>query len=59
MNEQWFRVSEDFSFYDDMVGKLVEEFDKTYLLEFKMGPKLGGVQKVMFYKQQAFPEKMI
>jgi hypothetical protein len=40
------------SFYDTMVGMVVFETDKTYLLEFKLNDFLGGTQRVMFFKDQ-------
>ena len=35
------------SFYDDMIGKLVEETDRTYRLYFG-----DGIETAIFYKDQ-------
>lgn len=48
-----YKVNLPDSFYHEMTGKLIEEFPKTYLLEFfQKSNLLGGVQRVMFYKYQ-------
>ncbi|WP_423408044.1 hypothetical protein AABM38_20580 [Heyndrickxia sp. MSNUG] len=52
MYKRYTVISED-SFYHSMTGKLIEEFPKTYLLEFfRDSNKLGGLQRVMFFKYQ-------
>lgn len=54
MKEKYFEVTKAgaSNFYDTMVGKLVFETDRTYLLEFNFNELLGGVQRVMFFKHQ-------
>lgn len=46
--EKWYRViyPRD-SFYEDMVGKLIEEADKTYRLYFS-----NDIGTAIFYKHQ-------
>lgn len=47
-----FQVYLEDNFYDSMVGKVVFETDKTYLIEFKLNNFLGGPHRVMFFKDQ-------
>lgn len=52
MKNKWYAVDLEESFYDDMVGKLVAETPKTMILEFSLVNKLGGLQRVQFYKDK-------
>lgn len=52
MERHWYKVRAKDNFYDDMVGYLVETTDKTMILEFKFTERLGGIQRVAFYKDQ-------
>jgi hypothetical protein len=54
MNEKFsrYRVIEEDNFYFDMVGKAVDMTDKTLILQFDLVTKLGGIQKVQFYREQ-------
>ncbi|WP_156479518.1 hypothetical protein [Alkalihalobacillus trypoxylicola] len=56
MNEKYFEVIND-SFY--MVGQLIMESPKTYLLQFNLSPKLGGLHKVMFFKEEVREFSMV
>lgn len=47
-----FEVYLEDSFYNTMVGEVVFETDRTYLIEFKLNKLLGGTQRVMFFKDQ-------
>ncbi len=44
---EWYKVFILESFYDDMIGKLVEETDRTYRLYFG-----DGIETAIFYKDQ-------
>lgn len=44
---KWYRVISSESFYEDMVGKVVDETDKTYRLYFS-----NGIGTAIFYKNQ-------
>jgi hypothetical protein len=48
----WFQVDSEDNFYDGMVGRCVGSTEKTWILEFNMGEKFGGLQRVQFYKEQ-------
>lgn len=54
MGEKFKRFTVDVpdSFYDSMTGKLIQEFDRTYLLEFFSEKSSFGLQRVMFFKDQ-------
>jgi len=52
MKKHWYEVIETESFYESMVGEKVFETDKTIVLEFNMNEKLGGKQRVQFFKEQ-------
>lgn len=45
--QKWYRVIMHGSFYDDMVGKLTDETDKTFKLYFN-----SSVGSAIFYKHQ-------
>jgi hypothetical protein len=42
----------DASFYSGMIGKLIGETEKSYLLEFKLKAELGNYNRVNFLKHQ-------
>ena len=45
--EKWYRVIMEDSFYNDMVGRLVDETDKTFKLYFS-----NSIGEAIFYKEQ-------
>lgn len=50
--EKWYKVIDEESFYYNMTGTLIAESPNTRLLEFNFDKWLGGVHRVMFYKNQ-------
>lgn len=51
MENKWYTVQEKENFYDDMTGKLVYKTPRTMVLEFDLTEKLGGVQRVQFWRK--------
>lgn len=52
MKGKWYTVELDDNFYEGMTGRLIYETEKTRVLEFKLNEKLGGTQRVQFFKEQ-------
>lgn len=51
MKRKWYTVNDEGNFYDNMTGKLVRETPITKILEFKLEQKMGGIQRVQFWKR--------
>jgi hypothetical protein len=51
MKNKWYTVNEEKNFYDDMTGMLVGETPRTLILEFRLSGKLGGTQRVQFWRR--------